>query len=80
MPLYIRDDDVRAMAQRLAEARRQTVTETVRRALARELAELEAETEKRESRLLGLFARWRAGQVGRDWGDAELYDAQGLPR
>ena len=41
MGLFIRDDTVRDMARRLAEARRTTVTEAVRQALEHELADME---------------------------------------
>jgi hypothetical protein len=40
MGLFIRDDAVRDLAKRLADARHTTVTEAVRRALERELAEV----------------------------------------
>ena len=42
MPLYIRDDDVHALASRLAERRGCTLTEAVRSALNEALARAEA--------------------------------------
>lgn len=80
MPLYIRDDQVATMAQRLAAARKTTVTDAVRRALARELAEADREEEAREAELRRLFARFDAGAAGRPFGDEDLYDEDGLPR
>ena len=41
MGLFIRDDTVRDMARRLAEARGTTVTEAVRQAIEHELAALQ---------------------------------------
>jgi hypothetical protein len=59
MGLYIRDDRVRDMAKRLAEARRTTVTDAVRQAIERELAAVEQDLRAREWRL-----ERRAGSAG----------------
>lgn len=80
MPLYIRDDDVRAMAQRLAEARGTTVTGAVRDALARELADLDAAQAERDRKLRALFAKWAADPQPESWSEADLYDEDGVPR
>lgn len=80
MPLYVRDDEVWRMAQRLAAARKSTVTEAVRRALARELAELDSERNEREQALRRLFAAFDAAAPGAAFGDDEMYDEDGLPR
>ena len=80
MPLYIRDDDVRAMAQRLAEARATTVTDAVRAALRRELDSLDAARAERDHRLRALFEKWRRQEAPRPWGDSDMYDEHGIPR
>lgn len=80
VPLYVRDDEVRRMAQRLAAARKSTVTEAVRRALARELAEIDSERAEREGALRRLFAVFDAAAPGAAFGDDEMYDEDGLPR
>ena len=80
MPLYIRDDDVRTLAQQVARARRTTVTNAVREALQRELGNLKAARMTRDAELRRLFATFDASPPEQDWGDAEMYDADGLPR
>jgi hypothetical protein len=80
MPLYIRDDDVHALARRLAEAEETTVTDAVRRALARSIADLEDEVAARDRRLRALFAKWDRTPPGCPWGDADMYDEDGAPR
>lgn len=80
MPLYVRDDEVWRMAQRLAAARKSTVTEAVRQALARELAEADREREQREEALRRLFAAFDATPGRFALGDDEMYDEHGLPR
>lgn len=79
MPLYIRDPEVHRLATRLAQARRVTVTEAVRDALARELGDVERETRARDRRLRSRFARLDA-MSRRPFGEEEMYDALGLPR
>ncbi len=51
MGLYIRDDRVRDMARRLAEAQHITVTEAVRQALEHQLSELKRDRAERERRI-----------------------------
>jgi antitoxin VapB len=80
MPLYIRDDEVRRMAQRLAEAKRTTVTDAVREALRRELEAVDATLAERDRRLRGLFAKWEQEPPAGAWGDDDMYDEHGIPR
>jgi hypothetical protein len=71
MGLSIRDDTVRKLAERLAEARHTTVTEAVRRALEREL--------ERERRIRESLAAIDA-MPDREFGDDDMYDEIGAPR
>jgi len=80
MALYIRDDNVRAMAQRLAEKRRTTVTEVVRTALERETREQEDEMERRRLAMQELFAKWEKEPPIQEWGDEQMYDEDGVPK
>jgi hypothetical protein len=80
MPLYIRDDDVRRMAQRLAEAKRTTVTDAVRQALRRELEAVDATLVDRDRRLRGLFQKWEQEPPVGPWSDDDMYDEHGIPR
>jgi len=79
MGLYIRDDRVRDMAKRLAEARRTTVTDAVRRAIERELAEVDQDMQARKRRLDAALARLDALPRRRVISDRDLYDEQGNP-
>ena len=79
MPLYIRDDDVRAEAERLAKRRHCTITEAVRRALREANRRLDTEREERERRLRGALARLDALPRRRVISDHDLYDERGLP-
>jgi hypothetical protein len=80
MPLSIRDDEIRVMAQGLAKARRATVTEVVKRALQRELRTIDGEREWRDRELRRLFAGFDAHPPQQDFDDAEMHDEDGLPR
>jgi hypothetical protein len=79
MGLFIRDDTVRDMAKRLAEARRTTVTEAVRRAIERDLADLQQDAQGREWRLDAALARLDALPRRKVISDHDLYDDQGNP-
>jgi hypothetical protein len=79
MGLFIRDNSVRDMAKRLAEARRMTVTEAVRRAIERDLAELQHDAQDRERRLDAALARLDALPRRKVISDHDLYDDQGNP-
>jgi hypothetical protein len=69
--LFISDDTVRELAERLAEARHTTVTEAVRRALEREL--------ERDRRIRESWARLDA-MPDRPFGDEDMYDEFGVPK
>ena len=71
MGLFIRDDAVQELAERLAEARHTTVTEAVRQALEREL--------ERERRIRESLAAIDA-MSDREFGDDDMYDEIGAPR
>lgn len=79
MGLFIRDDTVRDMARRLAEARRMSVTDAVRRAIERDLAELQRDAQDRERRLDAALARLDALPRRKVISDHDLYDDQGNP-
>jgi hypothetical protein len=79
MGLFIRDDTVRDMARRLAEARRTTVTEAVRRAIERDLAQLQQDAQERERRLDAALAQLDALPRRQVTSDHDLYDDQGNP-
>ena len=79
MGLYIRDNQVRDMAKRLAEARRITVTEAVRRALARELDEAEHDLGERDRVIRESWARLDAMPTY-DFDEDDMYDESGAPR
>jgi hypothetical protein len=79
MPLYIRDDEVRELASRVARARRVTVTDAVRHALQRELADIEDDVAARDRRLRERFARLDT-MPDHSFGDDDMYDEFGLPR
>jgi hypothetical protein len=79
MGLFIRDDAVRDMAKRLAAARHTTVTEAVRKALEREIADLERDLKDRDRRIRESWARVDA-MPRRDYDDEDMYDEFGNPR
>ncbi len=79
MGLFIRDDAVRHMAKRLAEARRTTVTEAVRQALERELAELQRDRAERKRLIRESLARLDA-MPDYDFDQDDMYDEIGAPR
>ncbi len=79
MPLYIRDDGVKELARRAAEARRTTITEAVREALERLMVDIERERAARDQALDTCLDR--LDQLpDRPWRDADMYDEDGLPR
>jgi hypothetical protein len=80
MPLYIRDDGVKDLARRAAEARHSNLTDVVREALERLMADIEREREERDRALQELFREFDAAPPDRVYGDAEMYDEDGLPR
>lgn len=80
MALYVRDPDVHTMAQQLAAARHTSVTNAVRQALRRDLVEVEAERARRDQQLRQLFEEFDRAPAGREFGDDDMYDENGLPR
>ncbi|MGH6898529.1 MAG: type II toxin-antitoxin system VapB family antitoxin [Geminicoccaceae bacterium] len=76
MGLFIRYDSVRDMAERLAEARRTTVTEAVRQALEREI---ERDLKERDRRIRESWARLDAMPRSDITSDRDLYDDEGNP-
>ena len=79
MGLFIRDDAVRDMAKRLAEARRTTITEAVRQALERELMELQRDRAERARLIRESLTRLDA-MPDYDFDRYDLYDEIGAPR
>jgi hypothetical protein len=79
MPLYIRDDGVKDLARRAAEARRTNITEAVREALERLMVEIEREREARDRALDECLARFDS-LPDHPWTDADMYDEDGIPR
>jgi hypothetical protein len=79
MGLFIRDDTVREMAKRLAEARRITVTEAVRQAIEHELAALERDRAERERVIRESLARVDS-MPHYDFDENDIYDEFGAPR
>jgi hypothetical protein len=75
MALFISDDSVRELAERLAWLRRTTVDEAVRQALERALAEDRAERERRLDRVLARLDR----MPRRPYND-DMYDEFGNPK
>ena len=80
MPLYIRDDSVKELARRAAEARRTNITEAVREALERLMADIDRDREARDRALDELLRDFAANPPDRVYGDDEMYDEDGLPR
>jgi hypothetical protein len=79
MGLYIRDDRVRDMAKRLAEAEHVTVTEAVRQALERRLKDLEEDRAQRDRDIRQIWAELDA-MPHYDFDEDDLYDEIGAPR
>lgn len=79
MGLFIRDDTVRDMAKRLAEARGTTVTEAVRQAIEHELAAVQRERAERERVIRESLARLDA-MPDYEFDDDDIYDDIGAPR
>jgi hypothetical protein len=79
MGLYIRDNRVRDLAKRLAEAQDVTVTEAVRQALEHKLSELKLDRAERERRIRESLARLDA-MPDYDFDEDDMYDEIGAPR
>jgi hypothetical protein len=80
VPLYIRDDEVKELADRVAELRRSTVTDAVREALALRLKQLEDDREARRREIDAILAKFDAGpDLAPGFTDKDLYDGNGDP-
>lgn len=80
MPLYIRDDEVKELAGRLAELRRSTVTDAVREALALRLEQLRNDRDERDRKIDEILAKFDAGpDLAPGFTDKDLYDENGDP-
>lgn len=80
MGLYIRDDEVRDLAKRIAARRGATVTAVVRRALEREDAIDDARVEEKLRALREIQTRVAAlPELRPDFTDKDLYDEDGNP-
>ena len=79
MGLYIRDDRVRDMAKRLAEAQHTTVTEAVRQALEQRLKGLDEDRAQRDRDIRQIWAELDA-MPHYEFDEDELYDEIGAPR
>jgi hypothetical protein len=79
MGLYIRDDRVRDMAKRLAEAERVTVTEAVRQALEQRLKGLDEDRAQRDCDIRQIWAELDA-MPHYDFDEVDMYDEIGAPR
>lgn len=79
MPLYIRDDRVKELAERAAQARRTNLTAVVREALERLIEDMEEEKARRRAALDASLARFDT-LPDRPWTDADMYDEDGIPR
>ncbi len=80
MPLYVRDAQVKDLADRVAALRRCTVTDAVREALELRLKQLKDEREERRRRIDAFLAELDA-EPDRTPGftDKDLYDENGDP-
>jgi hypothetical protein len=80
MGLYIRDEQVRALAKQLADKRGQTVTEVVRRALQRETDDEDQRVREKLAALEEIQARVAAlPELRPGFTDDDLYDEDGNP-
>jgi hypothetical protein len=79
MGLYIRDDRVRDMAKRLAEAEHVTVTEAVRQALEQRLKDLDADRARRDRDIRQIWAELDA-MPHYEFDEDDMYDEIGAPR
>jgi len=80
MPLYIRDDEVRHLADQLAKQRGCNVTEAVRRALNEALVHDRAELADRKQEIAQILSRFdQTEQLQPGLTDSDLYDESGMP-
>lgn len=79
MGLFIRDDRVRDMAKRLAEAQHISLTEAVRRALESRIKELDQDRAERDREIRQIWAELDA-MPHYDFDEDDMYDEIGAPR
>jgi hypothetical protein len=79
MGLYIRDDHVRDLAKRLAEAEHVTVTEAVRQALEQRLKVLDEDRAQRDRDIRQIWAELDA-MPHYEFDEDDMYDEIGAPR
>jgi hypothetical protein len=79
MGLYIRDDRVRDLAKRLAEAEHVTVTEAVRQALEQRLKGLDEDRAQRDRDIRQIWAELDA-MPNYEFDEDDIYDEIGAPR
>ena len=80
MPLYIRDDEVRQLADQLAKQRGCNVTEAVRRALNEALGHDQAVLADRKQAIAQILARFdQTKQIRPGLTNRDLYDENGMP-
>jgi hypothetical protein len=79
MGLYIRDDRVRELAKRLADAEHVTVTEAVRQALEKRLKDLDDDRAQRDRDIRQIWAELDA-MPDYQFDEDDLYDEIGAPR
>ena len=80
MPLYVRDDHVKELADKVAALSRCTVTDAVRSALEHRLKALESERAQRDRDIDALLARFDAEpDQTPGFTDKDLYDENGDP-
>ena len=80
MPLYVRDDEVKELADRVAGLTGSTVTDAVREALQQRLHQLEGERAARRRKVDEILARFDAGpDLAPGFTDKDLYDENGDP-
>jgi hypothetical protein len=80
VPLYIRDDEVKELADQVAALRRSTVTDAVREALELRLKQLEGDRVARRRKIDEILAEFDAGpDLAPGFTDKDLYDENGDP-
>jgi hypothetical protein len=80
MPLYVRDDRVKELADKVAALSRCTVTDAVRTALEQRLKELEDDRAERQRKIDEILAKFDRGpDLAPGFTDKDLYDENGDP-
>lgn len=80
MPLYVRDDKVKELADQVAALTDCTVTDAVRQALQDRLGRLQDERAERRRRMDEILAEFDAGpDSAPGFTDKDLYDENGDP-